>query len=211
MKRILIFLLAILPVFANAQEEDWGTQLQKQIENITLTVKKSGAITVEDFALSFAKTVFDSEARQQLRNYMLDREKFNAENKIDDEMHYSVEMDVRNGYIYCGNDHDELEIVLWKKNNGHRLVGISMFMCNNSARYTVGFFDWNPSSRIIKPDTKINSLFWGWFKDTFLQTVSLPKTGRDITVVGENKDKCGKFTLLWNGKSFTRTFAPMDE
>ena len=73
---------------------------------------------------------------------------------------YLMEDAPRNGYIRCNmpGQFDYLtELCYWKRANGHSLVGVLLQMGHEGegtvTDYAMLFYDYNPSTRIMTPET----------------------------------------------------------
>lgn len=184
-------------------ERQWaGKSLQ-----VIITGQKAG---IHDFASAFCLQYPKYRPNACLTDYLKRPGDYSWEEK-----HYFVEDAPRNGFIKCdmGWQCDyTTEMCYWRRTNGHSLVGVLLQVGHegegSETDYALLFYDYDPSSRIMKPDMTI----YRAVKELVRRhsgnlSFRLPNEEKDIRVVSvkwnaEDDFDFEEFFLKWTGNSF---------
>jgi hypothetical protein len=56
-------------------------------------------------------------------------------------------------------DSEEMSAHVWQRSNGHQLLGISFFQASSDVKSFLAFFDYDPSTGMLTPETSLANLF----------------------------------------------------
>lgn len=106
-----------------------------------------------------------------------------------------MEINYRNGYasVQPGDtDDDRLFATVWKRKNGHRLLGVWLYTPSDDNRskpehQVLCFYDYDPKTQVMTPEKENAITRFQPSKDCYLE-VNLPASDRDV-ILGETNSK----------------------
>lgn len=196
MRKNLLFLCVLFALQSLAQplltldevNDSWTTR------SLKVTQKKVGIMQlVETFNKAYPT--------YSVTEFLKDARRPEAEQK------WIITIDRPNGFVSFAEGSDdaaseEMNACVWKRANGHRLFAIAFMMRASRVGAFVAFFDYNPATRVLKPesDLAIRKLFTPTLPGAIV-SIHLPQHGKDM-VVSEYDIQAGqgaKHIYKWDG------------
>ena len=102
---------------------------------------------------------------------------------FDSEDDYRILIDRRNGYVDLASETDisQMEACVWRKDNGHRIFAVSLFVQHDAVQNLLCWYDYDPTTQTMKPERSplddfkpaVPKAQLGW---------ALPRKGTDFTI-----------------------------
>jgi len=164
-----------------------------------LTVAKTGNMN-RNFAKAFCTQYPEYAPNAAMLIYLKNPEKYDCNN-----INYQIEDAPKNGYIksdMMAQCDYITEICYWKRQNGHSLVGVLLQVGHEGegtrTDYAMLFYDYNPSTGKMTPDTKIYQTVKKIVaKHRGCANFKLPKEGKDIGVSYIRFQHADDYDFIW--------------
>ena len=98
-------------------------------------------------------------------------------------------------------DAEEMSAHVWQRSNGHQLFGITFFQASSEVKSFLAFYDFDPSSSTMTPETSLANLYTPSYPNNVEVSYSLPIEGDEL-VVNEyffNWWKALRHVYRWDG------------
>ncbi len=124
----------------------------------------------------------------------------------DNDAAYDVTIDQSNGFVMAndeGGDSPYLFATLWRRTNGHTLLGIHTGKPVDPVIDVVLFYDYDPKTGQLVPEKRISDYLtskkYGQVEMTW---VELPRKGKDVRVSAYGGEPAIEYTFKFNGMDF---------
>ncbi len=156
------------------------TNFDKQWKSKKITNVKDGKIST--LITSFCKT-WSSDSGDAIVEYIKNPAKY-ARDNADNEFIYDITLDVNNGYVsaFNGSDMDYISACVWKRNNGHRLLGVVVGQPTDPHVEYLCFYDYNPATSMLTPENISLPMPATSTVATTDVSYELPRVGKELVV-----------------------------
>jgi hypothetical protein len=184
-----ILSLILLTFAANMAAQDFlsNSEISSQWRQKTITVKNGGqAPDVVTLLKAFHQALpawVVGEVLKQADHPAPTTRKSGTADIYDAEDDYRILIDRRNGYVDLESETDmsQMEACVWRKDNGHRILALSLYEQHDPVQNLLCWYDYDPTTQTMKPERSplddfkpaIPKAQLGW---------SLPRKGTDFTV-----------------------------
>lgn len=175
MKKLMLFLLALLPIVANAQQKLSVDQVksQWQARNLKVEVERPNILQlVQTF-----QNAFPTYSGGELIKFSKSKTPYENNDKI---------VDLRNGYVLYSEDDpnsdndEQMQACVWRRSNGHSLFAVNLHRFSNEIDVTC-FYDYNPQTKTLSPDKSLSQFFTPSFPG-YNYRVFLPQNGKNVKI-----------------------------
>lgn len=122
----------------------------------------------------------------------------------EEEDDYRILIDRRNGYadLASQTDIDQTAASVWRKDNGHRILALSLFQQHGNPQNVLCWYDYDPQTQTMTPEKSPLDDFKPSAKGAFV-AYELPMTGTDFNII-EYYPSLPAITHVykWNRKQF---------
>ena len=184
-----ILSLILLTFAANMAAQDFlsNSEISSQWRQKTITVKNGGqAPDVVTLLKAFHQALpawVVGEVLKQADHPAPTTRKSGTADIYDAEDDYRILIDRRNGYVDLESETDmsQMEACVWRKDNGHRILALSLYEQHDPVQNLLCWYDYDPTTQTMKPERSplddfkpaIPKAQLGW---------SLPRKGTNFTV-----------------------------
>ena len=124
----------------------------------------------------------------------------------DNDAAYDVTIDRANGFAMAndeGGDSPYLFATLWRRSNGHTLLGIHTGKPTDPYINVLLFYDYNPKTRQLVPEKRTSDYLTSKkYGQVEMTGVELPRKGKDVHVSAYGGEPVIEYTFKFNGMDF---------
>ena len=127
----------------------------------------------------------------------------------EEERVFISQYDEKNGFVSYDDPRDDpdaesMDARVWERSNGHKLFGINLFEPNAEKQSLLAFYDYDPSSKTLTPETNPALLFTSEYPDAEIWYEIYPENN-DLVVYEYFGNWYGalRHVYSWDGMNFT--------
>ena len=197
---------AALPVMSQQGKSVAFDALKRGWDQKTVAVPSGGAKpSVEKLVSAFCKA-WPTRSCADIQLYLNDPMRFKALYSQNNESVYAVTVDRGNGFLMAsdeGGDSPYFFATLWRRSNGHTLLGIHAVQPVDPNVDVLLFYDYNPKTAQLVPERAVADYLTSQkYGQAEMRWVELPREGKDVVVTAYGKEPAVYYTFRFNGLGF---------
>ena len=100
----------------------------------------------------------------------------------EDQQQYLSNYVQEDGYLFFAEGSDDpgsesMEAHVWQRSNGHQLLGITFFQRSSQVKSFAAFYDYDPSTKTLTPDTQVAKPYVSSYSNTEVSYAFYPEDG----------------------------------
>ncbi len=195
-----------LPVMAQQGQSVSFDALKRGWDQKVVVVKDGGAKpSVEKLVCAFCKA-WPTRSCADIKLYLNDPKRFKTLYNQNNDAAYAVTLDRSNGFLMAsdeGGDSPYFFATLWRRSNGHTLLGIHTVQPVAPNVDVLLFYDYNPKTAQLVPERAVGDYLTSQkYGQVEMSWVELPRKGKDVVVTAYGKEPAVYYTFRFNGLGF---------